>query len=180
MRAFALFCIFGLSTSCGLEEAGMEKSDLATQVEPLTSVTITDDCPGGGTFQLTASIDTEETPPKIDVDAEFEYTACVTEKYGTVDGTLTYERLLEETAPDQFSTDVKYNSNLDYGGTHLGGCSASFVFIDQAADPKELEASVVKSCPHPGVKLLEKLEKCKFKKDKKGKKKGKNKCKFKF
>lgn len=164
---------------CGETEDDVDLKTSSYALEnPLTTVTILDDCDGGGTYEVTATVDTVEVPAKVEASAAFTYTACVTNKYGTIDGTLSYNKLLTEPSPGQVDTAISYNSALTYLGTHVGSCITSFALADLSNDAFD-KVSIAESCQHPGLKLLKSLEKCDMK-DSKPDKKGKNKCELKF
>ena len=170
MRA-ASFCLAALAFGCGqvgsVQDGGVDVSSRSTALQmPLTTVTITEDCDGGGTVQLTGSLDIVETPAKVDLGLSFTYTACVTDKYGTVAGTAA-----------SASSYAPWVINLTYSGTRTGTCTANFALSDVGAEKPVDKLSVAGSCQHPYVKYLEKLEKeCKLKKPKAGHGPSKSKC----
>lgn len=154
-------------------------SDLGVRSDPLTTVTISEDCDGGGSYEMTATIDQVDDPLKLDVDISYTYTACVWKDY-ILDGTVSYGKLHEETSPDVFLTEIDYDSSLAYTGDHTGSCTAAFEFRDQSDKPED-KVSVAKSCQHLGTKTMGDLEKkCKLKKPKKDKKGKGKKCELKI
>lgn len=169
--------------ACGADSSeGPElfTSKMALQEELTATITVTDDCEEGGTYQVDALIDKEdESPIKLDLDLTFTYTACVSKKLGTVNGTVTYAKDVNELAVDSYQTQVSYVSNLSFTGTGTGSCVAN-VAVDNTSDDMNYDVELAKVCNHPEMKVLEKLEKgCKFKKPKPGKK-HKDKCEFPF
>lgn len=169
MKALALvpFC---LALGCGGSAVDAVDVDVAKMSleQALTDVTVTEDCDGGGTVTIEASLDKVDEPFKLDLDVSFSYSACVDNKYGTVDGTVTYDKLTTGTDTGTYATELVYEANLLHGTTT---CSANVSFSEDVDKPTDMK--VAKLCRHPEMKLLEKLEKeCKVKKPK-GKKKDK-------
>ena len=181
MKASAVFLALCLA-ACGSgpgdnPEFGAAKTALK---DALTVISITDDCEGGGTYQLDVLIDKEDSPVKLDLDLVFTYTACVSNKMGTVDGTVTFNKDVNEVAADSYQTQVSYVGNLAFTGTGAGSCTAN-VAVDNTSDDTNYDVKLAKLCNHPEMKVLEKLEKdCKFKKPKGNGPAKKDKCEYPF
>lgn len=159
MKALALvpFC---LALGCGPDTSEVALAVVQTSLQDaLTDVTVTEDCDDGGTVTITALLDKVDEPFKLELDVSFAYAGCVDDRYGTVDGTVTYTKLTTGTATGTYATELVYQGNVIHETTI---CSANISFSEDVVKPTDMK--VAKLCRHPEMKILEKLEKdCKVK-----------------
>lgn len=122
--------------------------------QALTDVTITHDCDDGGTLTIDATLDKVEEPFRLALDVSFTYAACVDQRYGTVNGTVTYRKLTTRTETRTYETGVAYQANVRYDAT---ACAANVSFDEDVGTPTDV--TVAKTCRHPAYRMLDRLEK---------------------
>jgi|GEM_PF-3716143 len=100
-----------------------------------TNFTHTDtfDCHGGGTVRVTVQWRKQEEPYAKKYYANWQYSACVTRRHGTIDGTARYSKNNEEQRGYWF-TGVHYFAELDYSGRLVGDCNAYMVMTKKTED----------------------------------------------
>jgi hypothetical protein len=105
------------------------------------------DCHGGGNVLIKVNWTFKEQPYSNKYYVSWEYDACVTKKYGTIAGKVTYSRNNEE-MPDFWFTGVNYFADLDYSGSAESECD-SYMVMSTKTQKRARDLRIKEHCSHP-------------------------------
>lgn len=104
------------------------------------------DCPRGGTVRVTVRRESSDEPYRRKGYLYWDYDACGTREYGTIDGTASYTREIEQGY--LWRRLSQYFANLEYTGGAEGDCDA-YVKLEQKWHTSDHRLELPGTCPHP-------------------------------
>lgn len=104
------------------------------------------DCPRGGTVRVTIRRESSEDPYKRKGYLRWEYEACGTLDYGTIDGNANYSHDVEAGPP--WRRVLQYFADLEHTGSAEGDCNA-YVKLEQHWHTSDHRLELAGTCPHP-------------------------------
>lgn len=166
MRYLAAIGLLGFLWSCA--DAPLDDGDVASMEvmaraleeapppppppgDPELSITFKDekqfDCMGGGSVLVQVQWSYRETPYARKYYVTWDYTDCVTWRYGTIDGQARYSTNNEDKDTFWF-TGVNYYADLLYSGGKTGECDGYMVMTKKTEDSIR-DLAIREHCQHP-------------------------------
>jgi hypothetical protein len=104
------------------------------------------DCAGGGTVRVTIRRESSTEPYRRKGYLRWEYEACATEDFGTIEGHASYSREVEGGPP--WDRLLQYYADLEHSGSAEGDCNA-YMKLEQTWHTSDHRLELLGTCPHP-------------------------------